>query len=94
MTSIIDSQDHVSYCLSDGSFSPDFSRLFEGLGLTLAGVIPMERGLAPVDAHWFSRDRVLRTKSVWWMDQGLASALWELEVRRLGPFAASSLVKV
>jgi tartrate dehydratase beta subunit/fumarate hydratase class I family protein len=64
----------------------NFFRLFGDLGLTLAGVASMERGLTPAEAGWFSNDRILRIRSLWWMDQGLSSALWALEARRLGPF--------
>jgi tartrate dehydratase beta subunit/fumarate hydratase class I family protein len=67
----------------------DFMQLFGDLGLTLAGVTSMERGLTPAEPGWFSSDRILRVRSLWWMDQGLSSALWALEARRLGPFMIS-----
>ena len=77
-----------------------YFRLFGEFGLSLAGLTPMNadmwlkygvHGLVPeYKDNWFSKDRIKRIKSVWWFNQGMRFALWELEVNRLGAFVIVS----
>jgi tartrate dehydratase beta subunit/fumarate hydratase class I family protein len=73
-----------------------FFQIFKILGLTFAGTALPEadllkkngvRALVPkAEDAVLAEDKIVRIKSVWWMNQGLRSALWEVNVRQFGPF--------
>jgi tartrate dehydratase beta subunit/fumarate hydratase class I family protein len=74
----------------------DLFQIFRIFEMSYAGILPPDAGLPErngvralvpkaEDAVLF-KDTIVRVKSVWWMERGLGSALWEVNVRRFGLF--------
>jgi tartrate dehydratase beta subunit/fumarate hydratase class I family protein len=77
----------------------DFFQMFRILDMSYAGILPSDAGLPEkygvralvpkAEDAKLPKDAIVRVKSVWWMDQGLRSALWEVHVNQFGPFEAA-----
>jgi hypothetical protein len=74
----------------------DFFQVFGILGLSFAGIPCPDAGLLEKNSvcaltpkaadDLLFKDWIRCVKGVWWMEQGLRSALWELDAAGLGPF--------